>query len=91
MERKKIAFCLVALSAALCVIFLPGFSELQKLRGQNEQHLSRIALLEEHNDKLQWELAKMRDDPEYVKMKAREKLGIIKKDEIIYRKKRVSP
>ncbi len=72
---------------ALGVVFLPGFSRLQKLREKNDQLQKRIKLLEKHNDKLKGELLKMREDPEYVEKRAREKLGIIKKGEIIYRAK----
>ena len=87
MERKKIALYVLVLAAALCVVFLPGYSKLQKLREENEQHKKRIQLLEEHNEKLKGELAKMREDPDYVEKKARDKLGIVKKGEIIYKKR----
>ncbi len=57
------------------------------MREANEQYEKRIELLEEHNDKLKEELAKMQKDPDYVEKKARDKLGVVKKGEIIYRKK----
>ena len=85
MEKKRIIFYVVALLAVLSMIFLPGYSELQKLREENEQHQRRIRLLEEHNDKLKEELVKLEQDPEYLEKKAREKLGIVKKGEVIYR------
>lgn len=70
-----------------CVVFLPGHSKLQGLREENEQYQKRIELLEGHNEQLKKELSRMRQDPVYVEKKAREKLGIVKKGEIIYRKK----
>lgn len=85
MERKKIVFIAILLVVALVIIFLPGFSENQKLREVNEQLEKRIKLLEQHNDKLKGELSRMTEDPTYVERKAREKLGIVKKGEIIYR------
>ncbi len=87
MERKKIIILAVVLLVALSVIFFPGFSDLQKIKEENEELLKRIGLLEENNDRLKEELVKMEKDPEYIERKAREKLGIVKKGEIIYRKK----
>jgi len=84
MERKKIAFYFFLCAVILIAVFLPGFSELQKIRDENEQFKKRIKLLEEHNDKLKHELVKLREDPVYIEKKAREKLGVVKKGEIIY-------
>ncbi|RKY41223.1 MAG: hypothetical protein DRP85_06930 [Candidatus Makaraimicrobium thalassicum] len=86
MEAKKIAFYLLVLLTLFCVIFLPGYSQLQKLREKNREYQKRIRLLEEHNDELKEEIVKMREDPGSVEKKAREKLGILKKGEWIYRK-----
>jgi len=85
MERKKIIIYALAVLAALTVIFLPGFSELQKLREQNAQLIKRIELLEENNEILKEEIARMKQEPDYVEGRAREKLGIIRKGEIIYK------
>ena len=87
MEGKKIALYLLVFLAAFCIIFLPGYSELNKLKEENEQLQKRIRLLEEHNDKLKAELVMMHEDPGYVEKKARDKLGIVKKGEVIYKKR----
>jgi len=87
MGSKKIIFRLIVVLVVLCVIFLPGYSKLQKLRAEKTEQNKRIKLLEEHNEKMKTELGKMRDDPEYVEKKARDKLGIVKKGEVIYRRK----
>jgi cell division protein FtsB len=84
MEGKKIIFYAAAFIAVLSVVFLPGLSRLHKLRRENAQLQKRIHLLEEHNDVLKAEIAQMQEDPRYVEKKAREKLGILKNDEIIY-------
>ena len=86
MGKKRITVYVLAVVVALCIIFLPSYSELHKLREENEQLQRRIVLLEGHNEKLKEELQKMKQDPDYVEKRAREKLGIIKKGEIIYRK-----
>jgi len=85
MERKKIIFYLLGFLAVFYMIFLPGFSDLQKLKEENEQHRKRIELLEEQNEELKEELKLMREDPDYIEKKAREKLGIVRKGEIIYK------
>ncbi|MGB2601464.1 MAG: septum formation initiator family protein [Candidatus Omnitrophota bacterium] len=85
MEKKRIIFFIVVVLTALSILFLPGFSELHKLREDNDQLKRRIVLLEEHNDNLKEEMLKMKQDPDYVEKKARKKLGIVKKGEIIYK------
>ncbi len=88
MESKKIIFRAIFIVIVLCVIFLPGYSRLQKLREENSEQSKRIKLLEEHNEKMRTELARMREDPDYLEKKARDKLGIIKKGEVIYHVKK---
>ncbi|MDD3089732.1 MAG: septum formation initiator family protein [Candidatus Omnitrophica bacterium] len=85
MERKKVTLYAVGLFALLSALFLPGYSELQKLRDQREQLKKRIKLLEVHNEGLKEELLKLKADRGYVEKKAREKLGIIEKGEVVYR------
>ncbi|MFC1643895.1 septum formation initiator family protein [Candidatus Omnitrophota bacterium] len=86
MGSKRIALYILLFLAVLCIIFLPGFSELHKLREENVQLQQRIRLLEEYNQQLKSELLEMGQDPGYIEKKAREKLGIVKKGEIIYKK-----
>ncbi|MFH1552228.1 MAG: septum formation initiator family protein [Candidatus Omnitrophota bacterium] len=86
MESKRIALYILLFLVVLCIVFLPGFSELHKLREENAQLQQRIRLLEEYNHELKNELLKMQQDPGSIEKKAREKLGIVKKGEIIYKK-----
>jgi len=88
MENKKIIYRVIFIAIVLCVIFLPGYSRLQKLREENSEQSKRIELLEEHNEKMKTELERMREDPDYLEKKARDKLGIVKKGEVIYRVKK---
>lgn len=85
MEAKRIIFYLAAAGIIFAVMFLPGYSRLVELREENELYQKRIALLEEHNKRLDNELTQFREDPAYVERKAREKLGVVRKGEIIYR------
>ena len=86
MERKKIIFWVIAIVVILIVVFLPRFSELQRLREENVNIKKSIILLEQDNEALTEEVRRMEEDPNYVEQKAREKLGIIKKGEYIYKK-----
>jgi len=87
--KKFVKLALYAAGAAvvLGMVFLPGHFELKRLREDNQEYQRRMQLLEDHNAELEEELLKMQDDPEYLERRAREKLGIVKKGEIIYRKK----
>ena len=86
MERKKIIFWVIAIVVILVVVFLPRFSELQRLREENVNIKKSIVLLAQDNEALTEEVRRMEEDPNYVEQKAREKLGIIKKGEYIYKK-----
>jgi len=86
MERKKLIIYIIAILAVFCIVFLPGYSRMQKLREKNEEYQQRIELLEANNIELKNELFKMEQDPEYLEKRAREKLGIVKEGEILYKK-----
>ena len=86
MERKKITLGIIVVSVILAAMFLPRFSELQRLREENTNIKKSIILLEEDNEMLTEEVRRMEEDPGYVEKRAREKLGIIKKGEYIYKK-----
>ncbi len=85
MEGKKITLKTVILAAVLVIAFLPGFSRLQRLKEENLRLKKRIEFLSEYNGVLQDKVGKLENDPNYLEKRAREKLGIIKKGEIIYK------
>ena len=84
MARKRLIL-FIALTAALLLIFLPGFSRYQKVLSEQRSLEKRIKELEEANERLEKEKNKLETDIEYVERRAREKLGIVKKDEIPYK------
>jgi cell division protein FtsB len=84
-ERKKVVIQAAVSAAIIAILFLPGFSKLQRLQEENEQLRQRIKLLGEYNDVLREEITKMEEDPSYLEKRAREKLGIVKKGEYIYK------
>jgi len=84
MARKKLILFL-ALIIILLLIFLPNFSKYQKLSFECKRLQKRIEDLEETNRRLEEEKYKLENDIEYIERRAREKLGVVKKDEIPYK------
>ena len=82
---KKRLIIFIALAIILLLIFLPGFSRHQRLLSQQKSLKKRIADLEEANERLEEEKHKLETDIEYIEKRAREKLGIVKKNEIPYK------
>lgn len=71
---------------ALILIFIPGFSRYQKVAAECRKLKMEIGVLERANARLEKERYKLEHDIEYVEKKARNKLGIVRKGEIPYKK-----
>lgn len=84
MAKKKLILIFSVL-VILVLIFLPSFSKYQKLLSEQKRLIQRIEELEGANRRLEEEKYKLETDIEYIERRAREKLGIVKKDEIPYR------
>ena len=84
MAKKRLILFLVLL-IILLLIFLPGFSKYQKLLSEQRELQNRIENLEKANKQLEEEKDKLEHDIEYIEKRAREKLGVVKKDEIPYK------
>lgn len=84
MAKKKLIL-FFALTAVLLLIFFPGFYEYQKLASRERTLLRRIGELEKTNRRLEDEIYRLKNDMEYVERIAREKLGVVKEDEIPYK------
>lgn len=69
----------------LLAVFFPGYAKMQELRQKNRELEANIKRLEEENIALSQEKEKLEKDPEYLERVAREKLGIVKKGEIVYK------
>ncbi len=81
--KKKLTLLLLVAIISGIVLF-PGYRRIYELREKNREHERRIELLEENNQKLRDELIRLKEDPDYLEKKARNKLGIIKDGEMIY-------
>ena len=81
--RKRLIF--LGILVILLIIYLPGYSKLQELRAKNKALLTRIEQLKNENSEFAHQIERLKDDPFYIEKKARDKMGIVKKGEIIYK------
>lgn len=84
MKLKK-ATWLFAFAFIVFIIFLPGYAKLQDLRQRNIDLKSRIFELEQKNTELIKKRELLEKDPFYLEKVAREKMGVTKKGEVVYK------
>lgn len=82
---KKRLILFLAVFFILALIFFPSFSRCQKLALEKRRLEGRIKELEEENKKLEEEKYKLENDADYIERRAREKLGVVKENEIPYK------
>ena len=81
----KNAFILFTVAFAILAIFLPQFSRVQDIRERDREYQRRIAELVKDNERLAEEQRRLEDDPEYLEKVAREKMGLIREGEVVYK------
>jgi cell division protein FtsB len=69
--------------AVFAVAFLPSFARYQELSYKSKRLEERIDFLIRENKRLEAEKARLETDITYVERKAREKLGVVRKGEIV--------
>lgn len=67
----------------LLVIFLPPFAKYQRLRHKSNTLDNRIKALNEELKRLEEEKRRLQADITYIEGKAREKIGVVRKGEIV--------
>lgn len=87
MDTKKLINFLIFLTALilLAVIFIPGYFKVSSLKSKNQSLIQEIKRLKQTNQELERELNLLEEDKEYIEKIAREKLGLTKEGEIIYK------
>ncbi len=81
---KKIKTAKVLLVAAVLIaVFLPSFARYQEMSHKNRRLEERIRSLGLENKRLEEEKVKLETDITYIERKAREKLGVVRKGEIV--------
>jgi cell division protein FtsB len=81
----KRAIWLFLISFVLLIIFLPGYSRLQELRQKNKELEAKIEAVQQENSALRHERERLEKDIVYLERVAREKMGLIREGEIIYK------
>jgi len=81
MAHKKAKILLIV--AALVIVFLPSFARYQELSYKNRKLDERIKFLIGENKRLEEEKARLETDITYIEKSAREKLGVVRKGEIV--------
>ncbi len=91
-ENRKglsLIFLFALASGLLGIIFVPGYLKIKDLSRQNRELEKKITEIKELNTRLTEERQALINDPVYLEKVARDKLGIVKKGEVVY--KVVSP
>ena len=62
-----------------------GILKVYKMDLERQRYIDRIRALKKENKELMDEIRRLRKDPDYVERVARQELGLIKENEVIYR------
>ena len=81
MNFKK-PFLSLGLVAVLILVFSPGFMKIQELRNKNQDLARKNKRLEAENTMLKIELQRVDKDQVYQEKILREKMGVVRKDEV---------
>ncbi|MCA9399334.1 MAG: septum formation initiator family protein [Candidatus Omnitrophica bacterium] len=83
MLKNGIILFIIAL--LIFVFFLPSFTRMQDLKEKNREYAAKILELELKNTQLEEERRLLEEDPVYLEKIAREKMGIAREGEVIYK------
>ena len=83
----KNASWLFVIAVIIFLLFLPSFTQMQNVKTKNFEYEKRIKDLEAQHVRLLEEKERLENDPVYLEKVAREKLGLIKEGEVVYRLK----
>ncbi len=81
----KNAIWLFVFSIVVLFVFLPSYSELQDLRQKNADYVQQIEGLKKERLELLEEKRLLEEDPVYLEKVAREKMGLIREGEVVYK------
>ncbi len=81
----KNALWLFAFTLFALFIFLPSYTKLQDLRQKNSDYAQQLESLKLRRIKLLEEKRLLEEDPAYLEKVGREKMGLIRKGEVVYK------
>lgn len=85
MGKKKVIILAVSGLVLLGFIFIPGYLKIKRLARQNRELEMQIEEIKQVNKRLGEEQERMKNDPLYLESIAREKLGVVKKGEVVFK------
>ena len=86
----KNAFILFIAAFVILVIFLPQFTKVQDMRQKDLDYQIKIAELEAAKKNLEKKRRQLENDPFYLEKAAREKMGLIREGEVVYKLRQVN-
>ena len=81
----KNATWLFVASVVMLIFFLPSYAKMQDLKTRNNEYARRIEALQRRNIELEREKHLLESDPAYLEKVARQKMGLIREGEKVYR------
>jgi cell division protein FtsB len=81
----KNAIVLFIFAVVVFLLYLPSYTQMQDLRQKNSDYKVEIQQLKLNNKKLLTEKKRLEEDPAYFEKVAREKMGLIKEGEMVFK------
>ncbi len=88
MEKTRVRLLIIiGIAIILISALLPGYAKLQDLISENRRLEKRITELTRSMGQLEVEKEKLENDILYIEKVAREKLGVVREDEVVIQEK----
>lgn len=81
----KNAVSLFIIAVVIGLLFLPSYTKMQELKQKNQEFAERIKYLTARNKSLELERQRLLTNPDYLEKFAREKMGLIRQGETVYK------
>ena len=81
----KNAIWLFVFAVVILAVFLPSYAKMQELKKKNRDYAAQIELLTKRNQQLEQEKILLETDPAYLEKVGREKMGLIRQGEKVYK------
>jgi cell division protein FtsB len=85
---KKELAAVSVIGVGLVLIFLPSFAKYQELSSKNRMLNQKITLEMEEIERLKKEKVRLESDIAYIEKRARDKIGVVRKGEIVIKDQR---
>jgi len=85
MLKSKKVFWFVGIIFVLLILFLPGYTKYQDLKDRIGELGLEIDNAKLENNTLEGEISRIQEDPVYQEEIIRQKLGVVRKGEVVYK------